>query len=525
MALVIKNLSISIGKREILVDESLGIANGSKMGLIGRNGVGKTTFLKAILGQVDYTGQIEFDGNAAYFSQHIELDPHKTVRQTLEQSATIHRQSTPQDELMEIEKRLLDPATHQNSGQLSKLTERYLELQARKEPHAPPPRANRIKQVLQSLGILESWLDKKVDSLSTGQRAIIALAQILSSEADFLLLDEPTNHLDFRRLETLENYLKAFKGTIIMVTHDRYFLDRVCDTILKIEKGKWTKYNGNYSDYVKAREAAYMAQQNAYELEKEYIANQKDKIARLGKSPQKVKQGKYREKMLEKREAVEKPDMDKSRFRTHFDAAPIRSNTILELRNLAVGYDRPLLSNINLNVGSEQRIVLIGENGVGKSTLFKTIEGRIPPIYGEVLLNSQGKVGYSDQELKDLTNNATLYDEINFMLKDMAKTRQHLSMAGFVADEEVFKPISQLSMGEKSRANMLKILIEKPNLLLLDEPTNHLDIDSREILENAFLNYDGAIFAISHDRYFIHKIAQRMLKVSEGTVKEIPVKN
>jgi len=525
MAISIKNLTVSIGKKDILHDESVGIADGSKVGLIGRNGVGKTTLIKAILGQVDYTGHIEFDGKAAHFSQHIDLDMDKTVKQTLEESATIHHQNPFEHELREIEKQLSGPVAHKNEAQLTKLTERYTELQSKRFEHAPPKPTNKIKSVLRTLKVPETWLGQIVGSLSTGQRAIIALAQILSSEADLLLLDEPTNHLDFKRLDILENYLRYFKGTVLMVTHDRYFLDHVCDSILKIEKGKWAKYNGNYSDYVKTREATFEAQKTAYALENKYLANERDKIARIGKSPQKVTQGKYRERLLEKRGIVEKPDMDKSRFSTRFEAAPIHGALVLELRDLCVGYKKPLLSNINLNVGKGQRIILIGENGIGKSTLFKTIEGRVPAIYGEIIFDSQAKLGYMDQELKDLTQGATLYDEIYFMLKDLSKTRQSLSMAGFVTDEEVFKPISQLSMGEKSRLNLLKILLEKPNLLLLDEPTNHLDIDAREIIEKAFLNYDGAILAISHDRYFIEKIAQRKIKVSEGTIKEMEMKN
>lgn len=525
MALSIKNLSITLGSRDILIDESVGIADGSKVGLIGRNGVGKTTFLKAILGQVDYHGQIEFNGKAAYFSQHMDLNLDKTGWQTIEKSAPIHHQNQSEKKLREIEKLLSRPDIYQDTNRVGKLMERYTELQAEIAKHQTPVAANKLKSVLKTLGVSESWLSQTIGSLSTGQRAIIALVQILSSEADFLLLDEPTNHLDFKRLNILENYLRDFKGTVLMVTHDRYFLDRVCDTILKIENGKWTKYNGNYSDYVKTRESTFSAQKNAYALEKKYIAIQKDKIARLGKSPQKVKQGKYREKLLEKRKAVEKPDLDESKFKASFEATPIHSVVVMELDDLSVGYEKPLISHINFDIGLSQRIVLIGENGIGKSTLFKTIEGRVPSLSGKVILAPQAKLGYVDQELKDLTINSTLYDEIFPLFKDQAKTRQQLSMLGFVTDEDVFKPISQLSMGEKSRLNLLKILIKKPNLLLLDEPTNHLDIDACEIIENAFLNYKGAILAISHDRYFIEKIAQKIIKVSDGEIKEIDKKS
>jgi len=522
MALSIKNLSITISNKEILIDESVGIADGSKVGLIGRNGVGKTTFLKAILGQVDYSGQIKFNGKAAYFSQHIDLDSDKTGWQIIGKRATIHHQNQFEKEMLEIEQLLLSPTVQQDHNQLSKLTERYVELQTELAKHQNLIPTSKIKSVLRTLEIKESWLDQTIGSLSTGQRAIIALAQILSSDADFLLLDEPTNHLDFKRLNILEKYLRDFKGTVLMVTHDRYFLDQVCDTILKIENGKWIKYNGNYSAYVKTREATFEAQNRAYELENEYIANEKDKIARIGKAPGKVKQGKYREKLLQRREIIEKPDLDKSKFETPFEASPIKAHMVLELNDLTVGYKKPLISHINLNVCVGQRIILIGENGIGKSTLFKTIEGRTPALSGKVIWDSQAKLGYVDQELKDLTTGATLYDEIYSLLEDRGKTRQNLSMVGFITEEEVSKPISQLSMGEKARLNLLKVLITKPNLLLLDEPTNHLDIDACEIIEKAFLSYEGAIMAVSHDKYFIEKIAQRILKVSDGTITELP---
>ena len=525
MALSIKNISISFGSRDILVDESVGIADGSKVGLIGRNGCGKTTFLKAILGQVDYNGKIEFNGKAAYFSQDVDLDLHKTGWQTVGESATIHHQSQSEKKLHELEQLLSRPDVCQDNEKVSRLMERYVKLQAEIAKYKTPKPTNKIKSALQTLGVKKSWLDQDIGSLSTGQRAIISLAQILSSDADFLLLDEPTNHLDFKRLGILEEYLRAFKGTVLMVTHDRYFLDRVCDAILKIEKGKWIKYNGNYSSYVKTREATFKSQETAYAQEKKYLAIQKDKIARIGKSPQKVKQGKYREKLLERRKIVEKPDMDRSKFKTSFEATQLHSVVVLELDDLSVGYEKPLISHIDFNVGVGQRTILIGENGLGKSTLFKTIEGRVPALSGEIILDSQAKLGYVDQELKDLSTEATLYDEIYPFFEDFAKTRQQLSMLGFVSDEDVFKPISKLSMGEKSRLNLLKILIKKPNLLLLDEPTNHLDIDACEIIENAFLNYKGAILAISHDRYFIEKIAQRILKLSDGTIKEVPKKS
>jgi ATP-binding cassette, subfamily F, member 3 len=524
MAMAITNLSIYIGKREILKDQSVGLGDGSKIGLIGRNGVGKTTLLKAILGKMDYAGNIEFNGRVAYFSQSIDIDLTKTGRETLEVKATIHHQNEFEKELAEVEKLLQTEEIYNDHDKLTKLTEKYVDLQTKLAASSESHPNSKIKSVIKKLNIKDEWLDKPAGDLSTGQRAIIALAQILSTEADFLLLDEPTNHLDFKRLDILENYLRNFKGTVLMVTHNRYFLDRVCTTILKMEKGKLIKYSGNYSAYVKARDANFAADMSAYELEQKYLVAEKDKIARLGKGTSKVKQGKYREKQLEKREAVDKPDLDLSRFKTPFEASIIHANRVLRLEGLSVGYDKPLISDINIDIGVGQKVILTGENGIGKSTLFKTIEGRLPALAGKVELDHKGKLGYLDQELKDLSTHATLYDEIYALLKDKGKTRQNLSMVGFVTEEDVHKPIAQLSFGEKSRLNLLKVLIEKPNLLLLDEPTNHLDVDACEIIENAFLNYKGAILAVSHDMYFINKIADKIYGVRNGTIKELEKK-
>ncbi len=521
MALSIKNLSITLGSKEIINDQSIGFADNTKAGIIGRNGVGKTTFLKSILGTQEYNGSIQFDGKVAYFSQNIDLDENKTARKILKKKAIIYHQKEFEKEMLSIEKLLSRPEVHEDHKRLNQLTEQYIKLQTELNKHENTAPTNTLKSIISNLEIKEEWLDKPINYLSTGQRAIIALAQILSSNANILLLDEPTNHLDFKRLNILEKHLNNFRGTILMVTHDRYFLDKICNTIVKIEKGKFIKYNGNYSGYLRMRDETFAAQENAYRLEKKYVAIEKDKIARIGKSPQKVKQGKYRQKLLERRGTIEKPDLDKSRFKTSIESTPIRSTTVLKINNLTIGYEHPLLSNLNLEIGVDEKIVIIGENGVGKSTLFKTIEGRTPALSGEVNLHSQGKLGYIDQELIDLTTHATLFDEINAVLKDVGKTRQHLSIGGFVEEEDVFKPISKLSLGEKSRLNLLKVLLKKPNILLLDEPTNHLDLDACEIIENAFLNYKGAILAVSHDKYFINKIAQRIFKISDGTLKEI----
>ncbi len=524
MAISIKDISINIGDREILKDQSIGLHDGAKAGIIGRNGVGKTTLLKAILGQIDYHGKISFDGKAAYFSQHIDLDLNKTAREIISLRATVHHQNEFEEELKKLEELLAKPEIYEDHEKLNKLTHKYLELQSQITKYNNNLPTNKIKSVLSILEVKEDWLDKKVSLLSTGQRAIISLAQILSSDAQLLLLDEPTNHLDFKRLKILQDYLSKFKGTVILITHDRYFLDGVCDTIIKIEKGKLIKYNGNYTGYIRMREETFLAQQKAYLLEQKYIADEKDKISRIGTAPGKVKQGQYREKLLARRTALEKPDLDKSKFKTVIEASEINATSVFDLSDVSVGYNKALISKINFSLCKGERVVITGENGIGKSTLLKTIEGRVKPLFGNIFIHPQGKIAYIDQELRDLKSNNTLFEEIYELTKDVGKTRQQLSIGGFIDDDDVNKEVSKLSLGEKARLNLIKVLIEKPNALLLDEPTNHLDIDACEIIENAFLNYEGAILAVSHDRYFIKKIADRVLNVEDGTIKQFKKK-
>jgi ATP-binding cassette subfamily F protein 3 len=378
-----------------------------------------------------------------------------------------------------------------------------------------------VREILKKLKVPESLFSMKVGALSTGQKAILSLAKIFCADCDVLLLDEPTNHLDFDRLDILENHLKQFKGTVLVVTHDRFLLNRMADTILKIENGKVIKYSGNYDTYLRARTEQYEAQSKAYENEQNYRRIQLEKINKIGTAPKNVRQSEYRRKMLDAREEVEVPDLDKSEFEVHFQSKPMKAPYVVETHDLSVGYEKPLIKHIDLAIGAHQRFVIIGENGCGKTTLLKTIAGRIPKLDGKIDYASEVVMGYADQDLQGLDYEKTLYEEIYTILQDKALTRANLSMIGFKKPEEVEKKIASLSMGEKSRLNLLKVLLRKPNFLLLDEPTNHLDIDAREIIENAFLNYDGTILAVSHDRYFIQKVANRIVKVENRTIVKV----
>ncbi len=515
MDLIVKRLSISLGKRDLFHDESFGIAYGSKVGIIGRNGVGKSTLLKAIIGKADFNGEIQCDARIGYFAQHIDVDEELTFLEELEKGLNA---SAHGERLAEIEARMGDPKVYNDVKMLTALTEEYTLLQTKIHQETQSANAVNVKDVLKQLKVPESLFSIPVKELSTGQKAILSLAKIFCADCDILLLDEPTNHLDFDRLDILERHLQAFKGTVLVVTHDRFLLNRIADTILKLENGKVIKYNGDYDTYLRARTEQFSAQSKAYDNEQNYRRIQLEKINKIGTAPKNVRQSEYRRKMLDEREEVEVPSLDKSDFEVHFESKPMKAPYVVETHGLSVGYDTTLIKNINLAVGAHQRFVIIGENGCGKTTLLKTIAGRIPPLDGSIDFASECVMGYADQDLKGLDEEKTLYEEIYAILQDKALTRANLSMIGFRKPEEVDKRIATISMGEKSRLNLLKVLLKKPNFLLLDEPTNHLDIDAREIIENAFLNYDGTILAVSHDRYFIQKVANRIVKVEKKSL-------
>ncbi len=510
MDIIVKGLSISLGKQDLFHDESFGIAYGTKAGLIGRNGVGKSTLLKAIIGQTDYNGQISCNARIGYFAQHIEVDEDVTFLEELEKGLN---QSAYSNDIETIEKQMADPKVYNDMKKLTELTEKYSLLQSKISQETQSSNATNVKDVLKLLKIPAALFNAKVGELSTGQKAILSLAKIFCANCDVLLLDEPTNHLDFDRLDILETHLRAFKGTVIVVTHDRFFLNRIADTILKIENGHVLKYNGNYDTYLRARTEQFSAQEKAFDNEQNYRRVQLEKINKIGTGPKNVRQSEYRRKMLDEREGVERPNMDKSDFNVRFSARPMKAPYVMETKELEVGYDKPLISHVNFAIGAEQCFVIIGENGCGKTTLLKTIAGKIAKLDGEIEFSSEAVIGYVDQDLKNLNGDKTMYEEIYALVPDKAIARANLSMIGFRKPEEVEKLISSLSMGEKMRVNLLKVLLNKPNFLLLDEPTNHLDIDAREIIENAFLNYEGTILAVSHDRYFIHKVADRVVKV------------
>ncbi|MEK6821088.1 MAG: ATP-binding cassette domain-containing protein, partial [archaeon] len=405
MDIIFKRFSISLGKRDLFHDESFGIGPGAKVGLIGRNGVGKSTLLKAIIGQAEYNGEIQCDARVGYFAQHIDVDHDRTFLEELEKGIN---QSQYAGKMAAIEAQMADPAVYNDMKKITSLSEEYALLQSKMTAESQSANASNVKEVLKRLRVSESLFDINVRELSTGQKAILSLARIFCANVDVLLLDEPTNHLDFARLDILEDYIRNFKGTVIVVTHDRYFLNRIADTILKIENGKVIKYNGNYDTYKRARVEQHYAQQKAFENEESYRRVQLEKINKIGTAPKNVRQSEYRRRMLDARDEVEVPDMDASDFEVHFNAKPMKAPYVMETKHLDVGHDVALIKDVHFAIGAHQRFVIIGENGCGKTTLLRTIAGKIPPLKGEVELASEVLLGYADQDLKNLNESNTL---------------------------------------------------------------------------------------------------------------------
>jgi ATP-binding cassette subfamily F protein 3 len=375
----------------------------------------------------------------------------------------------------------------------------------------------RTEATLLGVGFTKSALTKPSRSLSGGEKNRLALAKLLLSNAELLLLDEPTNHLDIRSIEWLETFLRETDKTVIVVSHDRFFLDRVVTRILDVSAGRVADYKGNYSAYLREREERLARQQKEYEQQKEWIARQEDYIQK-NIAGQKTKQAQSRRKLLARVQPLQRPKTTSQTVKFRFLPIERTGRYILTTRNLAVGYgDTPLVRSINLEVQRGERWAILGSNGSGKTTLLRTVTSLLPPIDGEIDWNESLDVGYYDQQLQDLNPSLTVIDELREQdsLATDGELRSYLAQFLFTEDD-VFKRVGQLSGGEKSRLMLSKIIYEHPQLLALDEPTNHLDIASREALENALTEYPGTILFVTHDRYLVQKIASHLIYIEDG---------
>ena len=520
-----KDICKSYGIRDILKNITFSINEGDKVGVIGPNGEGKSTLFKIITKELSQdSGEVFIDktSNLGYLSQNLSLDSSKTIYE--ETLSVFEELLNIENRLATLEVKMNEPYDASNAAYHDKLIKDYTTLQDIYSHKGGYIYKGEISRVLNGLGFVEKLFDKEISTLSGGQKTRVALCKLLLRKPDILLLDEPTNHLDLEAITWLEEYLKSYKGTVLVISHDRFFLDSVTNKTFEVIGGSIETYNVPYTKYLEQRKKKYEALQKAYDLQQAEIKRQEAIIEKFRSfnREKSIRAAESREKALEKMDKIDAPPTDKESSKIKFEAQVKSGYDVLHIENLKKSYsDKMLFTNLSLDLKRGEKVALIGENGRGKTTLFKIIMDKIEPDCGLKVLGTNVNVGYYDQEQSSLDMSKTILDEVwdEFPNMTTAKLRSVLASFLFTGDD-VFKEISKLSGGEKCRINLLKLMLSKSNLLLLDEPTNHLDILSREALEDAILQYDGTLMIISHDRYFLNKVINRILELTEGGITE-----
>ena len=519
------NLNKSFGIDTILENISFTVNEGDKVGIIGVNGTGKTTLFKVLSGIYGY------DSGDIYLGKGVEIG-------YLEQNTNFQSEKTIYEEVLEVFSDLMDmenyirdleikiaeEGSNPNSKTLDKLMNEYsqkLELFSELNGYGYK---SEVKGILKGLGFSDSDIETPINILSGGEKTRVLLSKLLLKNPSLLLLDEPTNHLDSDAIEWLEVFLKQYKGTVIIISHDRYFLDQVVNRVFEIHNKRLKTYNGNYSKFIELSKVEKELEVKKYEDQQKEIKKQEESIDRLkayGREKH-LKRARSKEKMLDKVDVLDKPDVFRKKASIQFSPSVSSGNDVLQVEDLSMGYgERILFKNINFNIYRGEKVALIGANGIGKSTLFKIIMNEIIPLTGTTKLGANVHVDYFHQEQKTLNLDNTIIDEIWNDHPSLNQTTLRNMLGSFLfEDEEVFKKISTLSGGERARVAILKLILSNSNFLLLDEPTNHLDIDSKEVLEEALLNYTGTLFTISHDRYFLNTVVDKILVLDSDGITE-----
>ena len=518
-----RHLTKSFGIDEILRDVTFNINEGDKVGLIGPNGEGKSTLFKILTKQLDYdSGELFLDKNKTlgYLSQNLSLDSENTIYD--EMLSVFSSLTELEDKIKTLEEKLNEPYDASNEEYHNKLIKDYTLSQELYENRGGYTFRGEISRVLKGLGFLEEDFNNQIINLSGGQKTRLALCKLLLRKPDLLLLDEPTNHLDLEAIEWLEEYLNGYKGTVFVISHDRFFLDSVTNTTFELIGGKIHCYNASYTKFLELRKKDIEARLKAYNLQQAEIKRQEEIIEKFRSfnREKSVRAAESRQKALDKMDRLEAPEVIKEASKISFETLVKSGNDVLHIENLKKSYDSLLFENVNLDLKRGEKVALIGENGRGKTTLFKIIMGMLKQDSGSVSLGKNVFTGYYDQEQSNLNLHKTIIDEVwdDFPNLTTTEVRNYLASFLFTGDD-VFKEISLLSGGEKCKINLLKLMLSKANLLLLDEPTNHLDIMSREALEDAILSYDGTLIVISHDRYFLNKVINKIVELQENGLK------
>lgn len=516
MILNCNNIDKTFVDNHVLKNASFHIEDYEKAAIVGINGAGKSTLLKIIVGDMSAdSGQVTFakDKTFGYLAQHQAVDTENSIFDEL---------LTVKQEVLDLEASIRQTELDMKSAEgdeLDALLKKYSSMTHCFEDINGYAYKSEVTGILKGLGFTEAEFTKKVSTLSGGQKTRIALGKLLLQKPDLIILDEPTNHLDLNSIAWLENYLLNYKGAVIIVSHDRYFLDRIATKIVEIDNGVVSSFHGNYSDYATQKEHLRIEQMHAYLNQQREIKHQEEVIEKLRSfnREKSIKRAESREKMLDKIERIEKPTEIKADMKLSLTPRKTSGNDVLQISGLSKAFDKQVLfSNVGFEIKRGEHVAIIGDNGTGKTTLLKIINEILPPDAGTIHLGTNVQIGYYDQEHHVLHMDKTLFEEISDDYPELTNTEIRNTLAAFLfTGEDVFKKIRSLSGGERGRVSLAKLMLSESNFLILDEPTNHLDITSKEILESAINSYKGTVLYVSHDRYFINKTATRILELTQ----------
>ncbi|SHJ67665.1 ABC-F family ATP-binding cassette domain-containing protein [Paramaledivibacter caminithermalis] len=524
IAISCNNVTKSFGIDLILEDISFTINIGDKVGLIGKNGTGKSTLFRILTNQSSYDKgniYISKDLNIGYLKQNLSFDNEKTI---FEECLTVF------EDIIEMEKKIrnleyqISKTTNHEGNEFKNLMNLYSNLLDEFNNKNGYGYKSEIRGVLKGLGFSDEDFEKEIMKLSGGQKSRLNIAKLLLQKPNILLLDEPTNHLDIDAINWLEGFLKNYSGTLLVISHDRYFLDQISNKVFEIENKNIVQFEGSYTKYIDYKKSMYKQQMKQYLQQQKEIAKQEEIIRRFKQhgTEKLANRAKSRERRLEKINVLDKPIINNHRTQIKFQSKEKSGREVLKVNALSKSFDnQTLFQNISFNIYRNERVALIGPNGIGKTTLFKILLNKLNYDSGDIVLGHNVFIGYYDQEQENLNPNNNLIDEIcNENPKISIPEARNLLAAFLFTGDDVFKEVGNLSGGEKSRLSLLKLMLSSANFILLDEPTNHLDLPSKEVLEDALLEYDGTIFTISHDRYFLNKIATKILEISQDGIKE-----